>query len=100
MAFAYAGARGLALAARSERGVDQVGDDVKKANPNTRPLKVITDVTEESSVNNLFNQAFNEFDELDVYSPMAISSKSILGLDHNAGAFQTVLLVESDLDSW
>jgi NADP-dependent 3-hydroxy acid dehydrogenase YdfG len=65
-AFAHAGAKGLVLAARSEKELERVGEDVKKANPNTQLLKVVTDVTDEASVENLFKEAHKEFGDLDV----------------------------------
>jgi len=41
-----------------------VEEGVKKISPKTEVLKVITDVSDKSSVENLFNQAFKEFNEI------------------------------------
>jgi NADP-dependent 3-hydroxy acid dehydrogenase YdfG len=49
--------------------LDRVAGDVKKVNPNTRVLKVRTDVTDEASVENLFKEAHNDFNDVDVEVP-------------------------------
>jgi len=54
------------IAARTERDLDKVEADVKKTNPKTQVLKVVTDVTSKESVENLFKEAFNKFNEVDV----------------------------------
>jgi NADP-dependent 3-hydroxy acid dehydrogenase YdfG len=56
------------IAARTEKDLDKVEADIKKTNPRTRVLKVITDVSSNDSVQNLFNEAFNTFNEVDVSS--------------------------------
>lgn len=56
------------LIARTERDLDRVADDVKKISLNTQVLKVVTDVTSKSSVENLLNEAFSKFNEIDVPS--------------------------------
>lgn len=43
--FSYAGAKGIVLAARTEKNVDKVAEDVKKISRKTQVLKVVTDVT-------------------------------------------------------
>ena len=54
------------IAARTERDLDKVEADVKKTNPKTQVLKVVTDVTSKESVENLFKESFNKFNEVDV----------------------------------
>jgi NADP-dependent 3-hydroxy acid dehydrogenase YdfG len=56
------------IAARTEKDLDKVEADIKKTNPKTQVLKVITDVSSNDSVQNLFNEAFNRFNEVDVSS--------------------------------
>jgi len=56
------------IAARTEKDLDKVGADIKKTNPRTLVLKVVTDVSSKDSVQNLFNEAFNRFKEIDVSS--------------------------------
>jgi len=56
------------VAARTEKDLDKVEADIKKMNPRTQVLKVITDVSSNDSVQNLFNEAFNRFNQVDVSS--------------------------------
>jgi len=56
------------IAARTEKDLDKVEADIKKTNPRIQVLKVITDVSSNDSVQNLFNEAFNRFKEVDVSS--------------------------------
>jgi NADP-dependent 3-hydroxy acid dehydrogenase YdfG len=56
------------IAARTEKDLDKVEADIKKTNPKTQVLKVVTDVSVNDSVRNLFNEAFNRFNEVDVSS--------------------------------
>jgi len=56
------------IAARTGKDLDKVEADIKKTNPRTQVLKVITDVSSNDSVQKLFNEAFNTFDEVDVSS--------------------------------
>ena len=56
------------IAARTEKDLDKVEADIKKMNPRTQVLKVITDVSSNDSVQNLFNEAFNRFNQVDVSS--------------------------------
>lgn len=56
------------IAARTGEDLDKVEADIKKTNPRTQVLKVITDVSSNDSVQNLFNETFNIFNEVDVSS--------------------------------
>jgi len=56
------------IAARTGKDLDKVEADIKKTNPRIQVLKVITDVSSNDSVQNLFNEAFNRFKEVDVSS--------------------------------
>jgi NADP-dependent 3-hydroxy acid dehydrogenase YdfG len=87
------------LAARSEKELDRVGGDVKKANPNTRVLKVRTDVTDEASVENLFKEAHKEFNDLDVEH----QHQSLLILQvliNNAGSLNSEKIANSKVGDW
>jgi len=56
----------LIIAARTEAPLDKVEEDVKKVNSKVEVLKVPTDVTSQSSVENLFKKALDKFGEIDV----------------------------------
>jgi len=56
----------LIIAARTEAPLDKVEEDVKKVNSEVEVLKVPTDVTSQSSVENLFKKALDKFGEIDV----------------------------------
>lgn len=47
--------------------LDRTGEHVKRISPKTQVVKVVTDVAQKDSVENLFNVAFNTFGEIDVY---------------------------------
>jgi len=63
---AYAGAKGIVIAARTEKDLDRTAELIKRINPQTQVLKVVTDVADRGSVDNLFKEAFNRFNEVDV----------------------------------
>jgi NADP-dependent 3-hydroxy acid dehydrogenase YdfG len=72
---------------------------VKRANPNTRVLKVRTDVTDEASVENLFKEAHKEFNDLDV----EFQNQCLLILQvliNNAGSLNSELLANSKVGDW
>jgi NADP-dependent 3-hydroxy acid dehydrogenase YdfG len=54
------------IAARTEADLDRTGDQIKKINPKTQVVKVVTDVSDKSSVQNLFKEAFKRFPKVDV----------------------------------
>jgi NAD(P)-dependent dehydrogenase (short-subunit alcohol dehydrogenase family) len=55
--FARAGAKRVVIAARSAHELDEVEGEIKKVAGATQVVKVITDVTDEGSVKNLFEKA-------------------------------------------
>ena len=42
-------------------------EGIKKVSPKTQVLKVITDITDRVSVENLFTETFSKFNEIDVH---------------------------------
>jgi NAD(P)-dependent dehydrogenase (short-subunit alcohol dehydrogenase family) len=57
LVFAQAGAKRVVIAARSSHELDEVEGEIKKIGGVTEVVKVITDVTDEGSVKNLFEKA-------------------------------------------
>jgi NADP-dependent 3-hydroxy acid dehydrogenase YdfG len=58
------------IAARTEADLDRTGEHIKKISPKTQVVKVVTDVSDKSSVENLFKEAFKRFPEVDVSDMM------------------------------
>ena len=58
------------IAARTEADLDRTGEHIKKISPKTQVVKVVTDVSDKSSVENLFKEAFKRFPEVDVSDVM------------------------------
>jgi NAD(P)-dependent dehydrogenase (short-subunit alcohol dehydrogenase family) len=54
IAFAQAGAKKVVIAARSSHELDEVEQEIVKVANHTTVMKVVTDVTDEQSVNKLF----------------------------------------------
>ena len=50
--------------------MDDTAEHLKQISPKTHVLKVVTDVTDKSSVENLFKEAFNKFTEINVFSAL------------------------------
>jgi NADP-dependent 3-hydroxy acid dehydrogenase YdfG len=85
------------IASRTEKDLDRTADHVKKINPKIQVLKVVTDVTDKSSVENLFKEALKRFDEIDVPCSSTLSKVLV----NNAGMLEKAALVgESDIDTW
>jgi NAD(P)-dependent dehydrogenase (short-subunit alcohol dehydrogenase family) len=55
--FAQAEAKRVVIAARSAHELDEVEGEIKKGGEATEVVKVVTDVTDENSVKNLFEKA-------------------------------------------
>jgi NADP-dependent 3-hydroxy acid dehydrogenase YdfG len=54
------------IAARTEADLDRTETQIKNVSPKTQVLKVVTDVSDEAQMENLFKEAFNRFPEIDV----------------------------------
>ena len=65
LAHAKAGVRGLALAGRSILGLERTKEAILKENPTTDVLCVVTDISNEKSVTDLYTEVRSRFGTAD-----------------------------------